>query len=273
MNGPTYTADNQDEPTQNDSRTDLSDTKPLSRRSVLKQGAVVSSGALVGGSALVGGVTASQGSLVSKVASNGHYAWFPLGPDSWGRSQNPIDKEQDVDNQDKDARWLAEPAAGGGIRCRVENLPTPFRNAGFDVHLGSLGSVKELTVESTTQQTTQDSGTGTVIGALYFDVNDNGEFFAWEDAQGNTESWVGFGGDTERGLTRPATGRFTIDDDTELPLFAKDPNNPPTLREIKAGEAIDEVDGDTNTAIYLGAPNLTGGTEDIIVESLDIERA
>jgi hypothetical protein len=217
------------------------------------------------------GTARAGGNVVSKVASDGHYAWFPLDSDSWGRSQNPVDKKQDVEGQQQDARWLAKPAKGGGIRCQVENLPTPFRNAGFDIHLGALGSVEKLTVASKTRQTNSGNA-GTVVAALYFDVNDNGEFFAWKDAKGNTEAWAGFCGDTERGLARPATGSFTIDDETKLPVFA-DPDDPPTLGEIKAGSAIDGVNGTTNAAVYLGVASLGGGTEEIVVESVDITRS
>lgn len=248
---------------------ETADRTDVSRRTVLRTG-LVASGIAFGVGPALAGTARGEGNVVSMVASDGHYAWFPLGPDSWGRSQNPVDGEQ----EDGDARWLAQPAAGGGVRCRVENLSTPFRNAGFDIHLGALGSVEELTVASRTRRT--DSGdTGTVVGALYFDVNDDGEFFAWKDARGNTEAWAGFGGDTERGLARSATGSFSIEDGTELPVFAEDPEDPPTLGEIKAGDAIEEVDETTSAALYLGAASSGGesaGTEDLVVESVDIER-
>lgn len=238
----------------------------LSRRTVLKAGLVASGTVLGAGSALTA-TGRRQGNVVGKVASDGHYAWFPLGFSSWGRSQNPFEGGQD------DSRWLAEPASGGGIRCLVENLPTAFRNAGFDIHLGALGSIEEVTVESRTLQSNWGN-TGVVVGALYFDVDDDGEFFEWKDVKGNTEKPTGFGEDTERGLGIPATGSFTIDDETELPVFAS--GDPPTVGEIKAGTAIEGVDETTNTALYLGAASAGGdpaGTEELVVEAVDVERA
>lgn len=244
----------------------MQDPAKTNRRQILKTG-LVTSGTLLGVGTTLTSTVSGRGNVVSKVASDGHYAWFPLGPDSWGRSQNPVDKRQ------ADARWLAEPAAGGGIRCRVENLSIPFRNAGFDIHLGSLGSIREVTVQSQTV-TSEGGEPALLVGALYFDVNDNGEFFAWKNSRGNTETWDGFGGDTERGLVRPAAGSFTIDDDTQLPVFAKDPANPPRLGEIKGGE-ISGVDGTTDTALYLGVASPGGesaGTEEIVVQSVAVKR-
>ena len=248
----------------------MTDTDAISRRKVLTSGLIATGTTLVGSPALA--ATANCGDeLKSKVESHGHYAWFPLGEDSWGRSKSPFDIRQDS------ARWMAKPA-GSGMRCRIENLPRQFQNAGFDVHLGALGSIKEVTVRSKTIQTNwpDNGGNAMLVGALYFDVNDDGEFFEWADDCDNTERWVSPGGDAERGLARPATDSFTIDDDTKLPVFADDPDDPPTLEEIKDGDAITGIDENTDAALYLGVASPGGesaDTEELIVESLTVERA
>lgn len=254
--------------------TDVPNTDGVSRRSVLKYG-VLTTGVVSGATSLVGTVAGERGNhpgnLVSKVASRGHYAWFPfpLEPSTWGRSTNHFDM------QDGTARWMAKPAQGGGIQCRVENLPTTFANAGFDVHLGRLGSISQIDITAKTSTSEGFGGTARVVGALYFDVNGNGEFFAWADGKGNTETWAGFAGDTERGLAIPADGnRFTINDDTEFPVFA-DLSPPPTLGEMKAG-AIEGVDETTETALYLGVGSAGGeksGAEEVVVQSMSVERA
>lgn len=57
------------------------------------------------------------------------------------------------------------------------------------------------------------------------------------DARGNTEAWDGFGGDTERGLARPATGSFTFDEDA-ITLTVDDDLSVVTVMRHDAGESV-----------------------------------
>jgi hypothetical protein len=252
-----------------------SDTTNVTRRSVLRTGVLVSSAAIVGGAGLVGRSGARPGrgggNLVSAVASHGHYAAFPKGPATWKRSTNPYS------GQDDDARWLAEPASGGSIRCLVENVPSQ-RNAGVDVHVGPLGEVESVTVDAGTVQTADGESASYFLG-LYLDVDDDGEFFAWTDDKGNTDVWDGFGADAEGVVFPSADGPYTVDDDTAFVLFhVGEGPNPATLEQLKDGAVSGAdgttIDGGTNAAIYVGViGGETSGTEEIVVDSVDVSRS
>lgn len=149
---------------------------------------------MVGGTGLTGGAAGQPGCggerpLASMPPRHGHYAHFPLGPESWGRRPNPFD------GRDGERRWLARPTDGGGIRCRVENLPET-RNAGFNLHVGPLGNVHEFTLETRTVGTDEGSSATLFVG-FYLDVDGDGDFFAWTDSPGTVEPGVGFGADGE----------------------------------------------------------------------------
>lgn len=226
--------------------------------------------AAVGGTVLTG-TTVARGSLVSSINSSGHYARFPLGPDSWARSKNPLDGDQG------DSRWSVMPAAGGSVRCRVTDLPA-FGNAGFDVHVGSLGELREVTIDATTVRTARTGGTALLFVGLYLDADDDGDFFAWTDGRGNTDVWDGFGADGEGVLFAPADGEITIDGDTAFQLFHVGSGpTPATLDQLQAGEVTgaegDTIDGSTHTAFYVGAASAGEGTEEVVVDSLGVDRA
>lgn len=168
---------------------------------------------LFGGTATVGGSVAGrqQPGLASEVESYGHYAWFPFGPDSWGRSKSPFD------SRDGDSRWMAQPEDDGGVRCLVANVGTepPNRNAGFGLHLGRLGKLDAVTIDARTVQTQRTTSLAMLFVGLYVDKNDDGEFFAWEaEGDGDADSWIGIGGDEEGITPFGASGESIIDDDT-----------------------------------------------------------
>jgi hypothetical protein len=223
------------------------------------------------GAAAVGAATVTEtasarpgrGSLVSAVARNGHYAWFPGGPETWGRSQNPVEMAANG------THWAVGPARGGGIGCRIEGATFP-QNAGFDVHLGQLGDVESLTVDA---RTTASAGAGPaafVLG-LYLDVDGDGDFFEWADGRGNTEQWVGFGGDGEGLTASTADGSYVLDDDTVLELLEL-PDGKATVGELKAGD-VGGVGADTDAAVYLGVAAGGDAREAIVVDDVTVERA
>ena len=207
--------------------------------------------------------------LVSEINDNGHYARFPFPtkPDTWARSQNPFDRSEG------ESRWLAEPASGGEVRCLVENLPANA-NAGFDVHVGPLGDLDDVTIESEVVRTQWDSGALLAV-AVDLDADDNGEFFEWKDPEDSTDAWVGFGGDSEGLTALPADRTVTVDDSTEFPLFhVAEEGAAATLGELKAGDVNGAdgttIDGGTNAAIYVGALSAGEGREEVVVKSVDV---
>jgi hypothetical protein len=241
----------------------------VSRRGVLRAGTFAVGGVVLGGVGLRGvwtetGADPDQrgGALVSAVERHGHYSWFPHGPDSWGRSTAPFD------GGDGESRWVAQPTDGGAIRCRVENLPAE-RNAGFDVHLGALGDVAEVTVVSQTVETQRTTGPATMFVGLFLDVDGDGEFFLWEDADGPTDGWVGLGDDEEGVLSSASGGELTLDADTEF--FVVGTEQTATLADLKRGD-VEGVDGATAAALYVGVASSGEGTEEIVVEAVDVRR-
>jgi hypothetical protein len=171
---------------------------------------------------------------------------------------------------------MVGPDAGGSVRCLVTNLPA-FRNAGFDVHVGPLGDIQEVTIDAETVRTDQSRGTATLFVGLYLDADDNGDFFAWNDGRGNTDTWDGFGRDSEGVIYPTADGELSIDGSTEFTLFhvGGSPETA-TLRELQAGIRGFEnetIDGNTDAAVYVGAASAGEGTEEVIINSLTVERA
>lgn len=232
------------------------------RRTALK---TLGAGVLCGG--LLPGTATARGNVVSKVNRAGHYAYFPLRPKYWGRQKHPYDVREG------DSRWRAEPAAGGGIQCLVENVEfpdIPNRNAGFDVHMGPLGDLDEIAIDSETVRTQAGSEALLFIG-LYLDVDANGEFGAWTDRRGNKERFAGLRGDEEGLLAIPAGETFTIDESTSFDLFVR--GTSPTFGDLKRGK-VGEIDGETHTALYIGiADKDEGGPEEAIVNEVNIQRS
>lgn len=262
----------------------MNNSRSTDRRTVLK-----ALGAGVVGGTMLTGSAAARGNVVSQINSSGHWAWFPLGQENWGRQKHPYDFRED------DSRWMAEPAPGGGVRALAKNITTskspPNRNTGFDIHMGPLGDVEKITVES---RTVQSSGAGDALLfiGLYLDENRNGEFFKWEKERGDRDRAVpGIFGDEEGLLADTADGTFTIDDDTTF-LLLKRGLVPATFGELKEGKIgpycpggggeCDEgdksegIDGETPSALYIGVADPSpgkGNVEEVVVERVDIQKA
>lgn len=247
------------------------DQLEVSRRKTLKFGAVATGGFALGGLGLtslpLGGVRSSASSeertIVSEVHRHGHYGWFPVGPDTWGRSSNPVEMS------DGDMRWEVKPTADGGVRSLVENLPAN-RNAGVDIHLGPLSELEEITVTAETLQTARGTGPANMFVGLYLDVDDNGEFFEWESESAATDSWVGFGGDDEGLIFRSGHGEITIDDTfTEFLIFHAEQHA--SISDLRAG-VIEGIDGSTSAALYTGVASTGEGTEEVVIKDVSVKR-
>jgi plastocyanin len=200
-----------------------------------------------------------------KIAEEGHYAWFPLGPDSWARSAGPYDIQEGI------SRWLGQPTDTGGVRLLAENIGTepPNRNTGFDLRLGSLADIKTITLESRTVQTRSGSTAELFVG-LFLDKNDNGEFFAWgEQVDGVESALPGIAGDEEGIIFIDTDGESTIDDSTTFELL--DAETEITLGELQAGE-VEGISGETAAALYVGVVGGNDGIEEVVIEQVDIER-
>lgn len=222
--------------------------------------------------------------LHPRIADHGHYSWFALNEANWGRQSSPYDLE------DGSSRWLAEPTDDGGIRILVRNIdyyPYFSQNAGFDVHLGRLGDIEEITVVS---EELQSGALESKLGvALFLDEDDDGDFFVWEDIEGDRDRWVGMNDDEEALLTPKKVGEpVVIDDDTGFGFVNRN-NQRATLGQLKRGEietiegqgrVADRetgtsrgIDGDTEAAIYVGlADTGKGDPVEAIVQGVTVTR-
>lgn len=283
------------------------DTDDVSRREVLRQGAF-GTATVVGlaGCASDGGgdtgppsatrtltadPTASETptptptgpSVASLVETDGHYAWFALSEGNWARQPSPYDIQR------SGGRWLAEPTADGGIRCLVRAIdyyPYTLQSAGFDVHLGRLGDVTRIRIDSSLDRS------GTLVPelavALYIDEDGDGEFFRWEASEGGRDTWVGLGGDEEALVSSgPVAGEpLVIDDETDLGLVNRDAATT-TFGRLKEGEiryhdpdksrksgANRTIDGDTRVALYVGLGDTgKGEVVEAIVRNVVVTRS
>lgn len=234
------------------------------RRTVLK-----TFGAGLVGATVLAETGGARGTVVSQINRDGHWAWFPLAQEHWGRQKHPYDFRLD------DSRWMGEPTAGGGVRARVENIGKegpPNRNTGFDIHMGPIGDLDEITFASRTVRTQVGSEARLFVG-LYLDENKNGEFFHWETVQGDRERALpGPGGDEEGLLFIDAGGSYTISDSTTFLLLVRG-FKPATLGELKAGD-IDGIDASTPAALYLGVIDKeAGGAEEVVIEDVTIRKS
>jgi hypothetical protein len=200
--------------------------------------------------------------LVAAIQGHGHYAWFPGAPETWARSSEPTEMSSE------DMRWLIQPTTDGGVRSRIENS-AENRNAGFDIHLGGLGELAEVEIESRTVETQSGTGPATLFIGLYVDVDDNGGFFEWESGDGPTEAFAGLGGDEEGVAFAGANGTYVIDDDTTFALIEAETQA--TVGELKNG-AIEGIDADTDVGLYVGVASTGGGVEEVVVEDVAVTR-
>jgi hypothetical protein len=252
--------------------TDRSDRTNVSRRNVLRTGVLATGVALFAGATVAGGQSSdeSQGGdeddtergLAARIESYGHYAWFPMGPDTWGRSSTPVDAQADG------GRWMVQPTADGAVRTVVEDLPAD-RNAGFDLHLGRLGAIDEVTVTSEAVRTTRGTSPTVLLLGLYLDQNDDDDFFEWE-TDGGADQWVGFGGDDEGVLFSAAGGAVTVGDDTEF--FVAGAEQSATLAQLKDG-TVDGIDSETAAGLYVGVASNGQGVEEALVQDVSVERS
>lgn len=226
--------------------------------------------------------------LHPRITDHGHYSWFALNEAKWGRQSSPYDIE------DGSSRWLAEPTDDGGVRIMVRDIdyyPYVYQNAGFDVHLGRLGDIEEITVVS--EEVQSGSLQSRLLVALFLDEDDDGEFFTWEKRDDDRDSWVGLNGDEEAILpTDSKLGEpLVIDDETGFQFVNRGAHQEATLGQLKRGEievidgggpdnhteretgTFQGIDGDTEAAVYVGlADTGKGDPVEAIVRGVDITR-
>lgn len=225
------------------------------------------------------GTTREAASLAARIAADGHFAWFARSAGHWGRQREPFDRRVDC------SRWVTEPTAAGGLRVFVQGIDvdvTP-QSAGFDLHLGRLGDVDAVRIDSRIVRAGRYSTE--LALALYLDEDENGEFFEWTTTGDGADRWDGFGGDEEAANTVPITETVVVDDDFNFRLLNRD-SAEATLGELKRGEinyySDDEgrdtgenrgIDGDTSAAIYVGLVDTgQGDPVEVVVDDVTVER-
>jgi hypothetical protein len=166
---------------------------------------------------------------------------------------------------------MAESQSDGSVRLLAQRLGTelPNRNTGFDVHLGRLGTIDSVTVTSRTLQTPRWRPAQLFYG-LYLDKDGSGEFGNWESNDDGTESALGAETDEEGLLLSAASGEMTIGGDTVFGLLYAETEA--SLTELQEG-AIEGISGETLTALYIGVINGGEGTDEVVVEDMQVSRS
>jgi hypothetical protein len=232
------------------------------RRTVLK-----TIGAGVVGAATVSGTATARRSLVSRVNSTGSYVIFrTLALNR--RSKNPIDFQE----EGGDGRWVSEPTWRGNVRLRIENDggTPPLPNAGFFVDVGPIGDIESITIDATSVRSAGDAAQ--LTAGLVLDVDGDGDYFAWDPLDGNSERFVGFGDDAEA-LVLP----LSFSSDVPFTIAAGTPMAP--LTEPKNATFGDYTDGmgiDPATQAGIQVSVLGGGeeaTEEAIVKGVSVQRS
>lgn len=137
-----------------------------------------------------------------------------------------------------DYHWEQAVLPSGGILTML----TPSRPGGGEAQLGfgytfgKLGDIASISI----------TGTGSYYLGIYFDMNNDGQFFSWN---GNTRA--GLGGDTyglAYGLGRERTGSSTITPSDSFDLILD--GNTYTIAQLQAGVSGGGVAGiDSNTIV------------------------
>lgn len=268
---------NQTDPTMTNDNT----AENVSRRKVLKTGiatAVVGSGSLAGcaGSDEDDGPTTLKPSTPTDTPTptpieglaDDVTGWnfYPSDPALWTQSSEPFDYTEDG------ARWLAEPTEDRSIRCRIEE-DVPTANAGFYLDAGPIGELDAVNIDAETVESAGDDAMLAV--ALYFDVDKDGNYFAWESHEGPMERFVDLGGDVE-GLAFgiEAGSDITIDDSVEflhVPTLVEEDFYSATFGDYVHG-LIPGVAPDTNVAVNVGVlAGDDGTTEEVVIKNVTFE--
>lgn len=90
---------------------------------------------------------------------------------------------------------MVEPTSGGSVRLRVEN-DIPTGNVGFDVNVGTLGDIDEISIDAKGIESGEEEGPFLWVG-VYFDKEGTGDYFEWGRVHGNSEAFTNFGDDGE----------------------------------------------------------------------------
>jgi hypothetical protein len=185
------------------------------------------------------------------------------------------------------SRWLAQPTDDGGIRILVKDIDTlegEYLAAGFDLHLGRLGDVTRIEIRSESVRSGRYNPS--LVVGLFLDEDENGEFFVWEEGDGDRDEWVKFGGDEEAVVTTelPPGEPVVVDDETNLAMVNRDSASA-TLGELKDGriEYHDNdqsrtwgknrgIDAETRAALFVGlADTGAGDPVEAIIQQIVVE--
>lgn len=200
------------------------------------------------------GATADSqsGSVVGQINSDGYYT-VNDGTD-FIRSKNP----QDVDGVDG-GTVSQSPASRGAVELSIDGTET-YSDCGFYIDVGPLDSIDSIDVGT--------EGPDTVGLNLYFDVNEDGEYFEWERGQGNSGTYTGTGDDEYMLGDVDGSGDFTVDDSTDF-FDGSTSAGDTSLEELKDG-AVEGVDGETPVAVWVGITASNGGTLSATVDTVDV---
>lgn len=141
----------------------------------------------------------------------------------------------------------------GSITVSVNNAPG-YADSGFVLYEGTLGNLPNFTV----------NGTGDNFGLnLWFDTNNDGDYFAWDGSNNLTS----LDGDTY-GLSPGSTDdTLSVDDSTQF--FMMDDGLNYSLNDLVNGnDTTSGINANTRVAVWIGVDTPSGGSTSATIDSV-----
>lgn len=130
----------------------------------------------------------------------------------------------------------------GSVTISVNNAPG-YADSGIVLYEGTLGNLPDFTV----------NGTGDHFGLnLWFDINNNNEYFAWDENNVLTS----LDGDTYGLSTGSTNGVLTVNDTTQFFMMSDGQNH--SLSDLKNG-TVSGITANTKVSIWIGVNTTSSG--------------
>ncbi len=143
---------------------------------------------------------------------------------------------------------------GGSVTLTINNAPG-YADSGFYIYIGTLGSLAGLQVQAS-------NGSGPFGANLWFDRDNNGDFFTWVN-----NVYQGTGSDAYILGPNSQNGALTINSNSQFTSLIPGGGNY-TLAQLKSG-AAPGINSNTKIAIWVGI-SVNSGNQNATIQSLSV---